>query len=1367
VAGTKVTGGVWFSGQQTDVVSCGRHAINNLLQGTFFDITSLIPDTNPVNEGQILRGPSATAPFNLFNLCQAVSTLVPRYSGELGCPRDSTHEFYTDVLLQLAMETAGWIRTGFHTGRRDGSNTLGSLNDTELVGKKVLVQLGQYQHYVSFYREDAGTYLYFESLGSSAGVYRFKSLDEVIAKLRSISSGFYLFIFEKRNGAAPSSVGEFQTFKTGSTAAASVRKSTEEQALIKAKAELTTLANTPGTPPETLASATTAFDKAWAAYTAAQQKEVVEQTQNEEKLAKLLTDLEAAQAELAAAQSASDTAEEAYKTAFAAAMTPKLGASASGTSRVSVVSPRDPKYKAAVNAAQAKVTALQQQIQGKPMSGGGKGKAVLERIEDLKNAKEALKLDTAELAEIQTLRGEIQTLEAKSPRSAEEDATLTAKKQRLDILEKKQSELKLSPKEEEELEALTQDTFFKQLHTAYGQNEKVDTGTADEKKIFTGKNILFLKENIGPAAKNAIEDFETFFKNYVGLNDFDLSLLTPAQTDEINKLRKSSGQELPMTAKVPMYPGITKYLTTTIQEKQDGYKKQRKQVNDIYIQEVFQVLKEEDVEYTRFLIAAQFIVYAVRRVRDAKVIKSETVSYTEEFRKASEDIQYILKFVHYLLLPNSRFSRNSNWPPGTFNETRLKDNKLVQTDAEIRVYNLLELYTKLQLFEDIHELLRLSEEFRNLYGNVSELKEYIINYDIAYEAAKESFYNLLRDPKNKALEADYTSKLQAVQTIYDNLKSVEKDFDVVQRAALDGEGGVPYFFYDLQRKSAPGQQTVQPQIDQGPGALSRLWSALTGSSTASSNDKKLKGGALTRKHKSSARNKTLKGGSKGAKSLYVPAQYMVMAEKYIGQADDEQEEMKRRIYDFVTLGKIKLPNEGAKGSEDISTDNILTIAENIIVSMEQKSYHTQFFFVAKYQTNSERWRPAYYLNSSIIKPLLTNMEVDFGKIKGNKSSLFKFLMTRTVAFGYLNYGSNPEPIQPTEDILWYDFKPTSMDYVRPGAAIIARIWAILTLLGGDTIIEYLRSILPSIGNIPGAEVTLNLITGAIAIIPKLPTGWQSQVTPPDWFAGIFTNLFGLLTSVGSVVLSLWNYIYLAGNLLGTPGYNYWLETSDKNYTILHAGLLMTFDGKGELYGDFFSEETMRSNFGEEFMKILSKSTTAQFVKTEAEFVEPGAVSQVYEYLMVLPRGIGKGLKNYGFAFCKFLFSLLFNVVVPYQEYYVSNKPTVPQKFVMRDGKFSENNFVMIPKEIITELMKKELEQHAKSPQEKGETNSALTERLKREQQMNLINLNLPLSCITEAIALFPSNYDKKIYDDLIAYNTNRNKFLEAYRARKK
>ena len=124
-----------------------------------------------------------------------------------------------------------------------------------------------------------------------------------------------------------------------------------------------------------------------------------------------------------------------------------------------------------------------------------------------------------------------------------------------------------------------------------------------------------------------------------------------------------------------------------------------------------------------------------------------------------------------------------------------------------------------------------------------------------------------------------------------------------------------------------------------------------------------------------------------------------------------------------------------------------------------------------------------------------------------------------------------------------------------------------------------------------------------------------------------------------------------------------------------------------------------------------------------------------------------------------LWQLLFSSLVPYNIYILNH---VAKPFESTDWNRLNFDFVNI-NDINTHLNPTAEELSKSNGGDTAAIQALVRQQKLRDIEINLINLNLPLSSITEAMALFPSNFDKKIYDDLISYNTNRNKFMENYR----
>jgi hypothetical protein len=143
--------------------------------------------------------------------------------------------------------------------------------------------------------------------------------------------------------------------------------------------------------------------------------------------------------------------------------------------------------------------------------------------------------------------------------------------------------------------------------------------------------------------------------------------------------------------------------------------------------------------------------------------------------------------------------------------------------------------------------------------------------------------------------------------------------------------------------------------------------------------------------------------------------------------------------------------------------------------------------------------------------------------------------------------------------------------------------------------------------------------------------------------------------------------------MSRAGFNYFLETRDSNYLALHTSLIMAFEGKTDLFGDFSDEDNLTNNLGEQLMKILENGTKQSFKDSEVAFSDPDAAvaSRVTKAFYNAMRIVGGGILSY-------FFSGLFKLAVPYQTYYIENTPRNVDNF--KDVK-GESNITKLTREI--------------------------------------------------------------------------------------
>ena len=147
-----------------------------------------------------------------------------------------------------------------------------------------------------------------------------------------------------------------------------------------------------------------------------------------------------------------------------------------------------------------------------------------------------------------------------------------------------------------------------------------------------------------------------------------------------------------------------------------------------------------------------------------------------------------------------------------------------------------------------------------------------------------------------------------------------------------------------------------------------------------------------------------------------------------------------------------------------------------------------------------------------------------------------------------------------------------------------------------------------------------------------------------FYANVIRPLREIWSGVDIISLSL-----LASRNISAAGFNYYLTTQDKNYSALHASLLMTFEGKAEVFGDFSDESNLVDNFGEKLQEILKNGTRMKLEESEELFNDPdkSGISSILTGTYTLLKWINNKLLIY-------LYPYLFNIAVPYNMYFIEN-----------------------------------------------------------------------------------------------------------------
>ena len=541
--------------------------------------------------------------------------------------------------------------------------------------------------------------------------------------------------------------------------------------------------------------------------------------------------------------------------------------------------------------------------------------------------------------------------------------------------------------------------FIENLDQAYQQNVKTDAGKT--KQTFTGDNILFLEGNLGSTAANSIDDFATYFKNYTRLNDSSYMMI--------------------------------------------GDKEKRKQtlenIQKILEEKIFAILKMPKISYTTFYIVSKFIVYSLRRMYKGELDMLLGIKETKDGfsprEEASKDIQNILVELDKkgLLLPGNQYGLTK-----IINDLKVFDAEIwLRDDLEKRKTKQVDVNgipTTVDDPKSVYQyLISLADRFQQTPINANDTGlERTIRSDIRVNDKGRGglIYkyftgnNEYRKKFEKYLKLlDQLSYLYALTYRKPNEQYIDpetnKQYTKPELALQNKEQEVRNKYIEILRHEEQGVVLDKGLVETGLNKIKGFFGYRGGANTTRKQSKS-----------KSKRSKTLKGGSAGTAPLLYLEQYFDRLRNIaiVQEEDDEGRTVYRENTVYINLLKdFMFPNLEAQEN----TIDIETIADEAIKALTIRRYNTQFFFVCKFQTNSEQWRPTYYVNSRVVKDFLgKNTPIDFGKLQGEKSSLFKFLITRSTAIGFLSYGDDltGRKMPPRHPIKWYDFVPNRLTYLN-------------------------------------------------------------------------------------------------------------------------------------------------------------------------------------------------------------------------------------------------------------------------------------------------------------------------------------------------
>jgi hypothetical protein len=219
-----------------------------------------------------------------------------------------------------------------------------------------------------------------------------------------------------------------------------------------------------------------------------------------------------------------------------------------------------------------------------------------------------------------------------------------------------------------------------------------------------------------------------------------------------------------------------------------------------------------------------------------------------------------------------------------------------------------------------------------------------------------------------------------------------------------------------------------------------------------------------------------------------------------------------------------------------------------------------------------------------------------------------------------------------------------------------------------------------------------------SILEKFSSGWKG--------AGLRLATNAALSFLAKFFPGLNMYILslFAARKISRAGFNYFLETSNTNYLALHASLIMTFEGKTELFGDFSNEENLTNNLGEQLMIILENGIKQTFDQSDEEFSDPDQTN--FSKFVKL---VYKAFKVLGSYVIKPVYLGLFNAVVPHQTFYVENTGRVRGTFE------SATNKIDLDSQLTSEISKYPTLAESYKPQKDIDILNLFERVLKRNQ----------------------------------------------------
>jgi len=164
-----------FFERQNKLLSCGRHALNNMVGKEMFVFDKA--NTTPIDLTVLPSGP-----VNLYQLCNQLTVEQKKYFPDQDFFECRDNEYYNTTLLTAALDLIGYEQNIEHYSGSSNNLFLSDFGKNDY--NYGIVNLGA-SHWVSLrYEPSTNTYYYFDSLSSNTVPYQTNNKDEIMPQFK-------------------------------------------------------------------------------------------------------------------------------------------------------------------------------------------------------------------------------------------------------------------------------------------------------------------------------------------------------------------------------------------------------------------------------------------------------------------------------------------------------------------------------------------------------------------------------------------------------------------------------------------------------------------------------------------------------------------------------------------------------------------------------------------------------------------------------------------------------------------------------------------------------------------------------------------------------------------------------------------------------------------------------------------------------------------------------------------------------------------------------------------------------------------------------------------------------------------------------